>query len=883
MKRAAHKPGYRMKTDRNKFSCLVLASWVLAIFLARSAWGQVLEQRLKSFGVTGKSGSNPMGLLVGADGALYGTTRSGGPNFAGTVFRVALDGTDYTVLYSFQTNGVDGHTPMTGVVQGHDGQLYGTTSAGGDHESGTVFKLARDGTGYRVLFSFTPDSSDGNSTASKLVSGTDGALYGTTTQGGSEKRGTIFKLNADGTAYQIVHHFGSIPGDGSTPVALVQGADGTLYGATKEGGAFDSGTVFTLGTDGGDYEVLYDFGRVTGDGAMPGALVAGADRDLFGTTLSSGNHHGTVFRLRTDGSGYLQLHEFTGTLGDGATPEVGLIQGADGALYGTTLRGGSRQDAGTVYRVNTDGTGYRVLRRFSVISSVVFLFSSDGQQPGPLVQGATGKLYGITTYGGTTGQGGEDSTGAGTLFELRTDGDDYVVNYNFSETGGDGAKPPTGLILGRDGMFYGTTVSGGLGGHGTVFRLARSGAGYEIVHSFGLNPIDGLIPNAGLSQGSDGVLYGTTTQGGYIGGNGAGILFKVNPDGSGYTHLHSFGFGVPNDGDSSQSPPLLGRDGELYGTLPGGGYESPWGGFGTVYKLNTRGTVYSTLHLFSTNSLEGQSPQGGLVQGGDGALYGTTFGGVRLGGFGVTFGTVFKLLTDGTGFQVLHTFTNNGVDGVKPSAALVQGIDGAFYGTTQSGGSNNASSGGSGTVFKLNPDGSGYQVLHHFGSSPGDGVGPTASLSQGTDQALYGTTLHGGSFADGGTAFKLNPDGTGYTQLYRFGFDRATGHSPQGGLIQGADGAFYGSTLFGGDLNVGTIFRLGPTPFQFTSFSRLLTDIFSVSISGSPNTACRLEASTDLVNWVTLTNRLNATGTLQFFDQNSASFLRRYYRGFQTP
>jgi uncharacterized repeat protein (TIGR03803 family) len=258
---------------------------------------------------------------------------------------------------------------------------------------------------------------------------------------------------------------------------------------------------------------------------------------------------------------------------------------------------------------------------------------------------------------------------------------------------------------------------------------------------------------------------------------------------------------------------------------------------------------------------------------------------VNYDGSGRLYGTVFKLLTNGSGFQVLHTFTNNSVDGINPYAGLILGADGFLYGTTQSGGTN-----GSGTVFKLSTSGSGYQVIYNFGSVTNDGQSPTGPVIQGSDGYLYGTTPYGGAFGPRGgpyggygVAFTLDTSGSNYTVLYSFGGTAGDGQVPKGGLTQGPDGAFYSTTSAGGNLNAGTVFRLGPAPFEFTSFSRLPDKTVSLFLSGSSNTTCRIDASTDLVNWVTLATLQDTNGLVQFIDTAAPSFPSRFYRAFQGP
>jgi uncharacterized repeat protein (TIGR03803 family) len=262
---------------------------------------------------------------------------------------------------------------------------------------------------------------------------------------------------------------------------------------------------------------------------------------------------------------------------------------------------------------------------------------------------------------------------------------------------GDGVEP-LGVRQGSDGSLYGTTSGGGAdtNGYGTVFKLNNDGTGYSILHSFG-GGADGQYPSDALVEGADGALYGSAYGGGaYTNqyGAGLGVIIKLNKDGSGYKVLYNFG-AITNDG-VGPSTLLKGSDGTFYGTTGAGGAYND----GTVFRLNADGSGYAVLHTFNPNADGGQSP-GGLVEGRDGALYGTTYFGGPLTNkyrFGEGLGTLFKLNKDGSGFTVLHNFTNAGGDGRYPARLLTQGRDGAFYGTTTEGGEF-----GPGTFFKLWP------------------------------------------------------------------------------------------------------------------------------------------------------------------------------------
>ncbi len=252
--------------------------------------------------------------------------------------------------------------------------------------------------------------------------------------------------------------------------------------------------------------------------------------------------------------------------------------------------------------------------------------------------------------------------------------------------------PVASLIQLADGTFYGTASQGG-NAAGTVFKLNADGSDFTVLHSFSDTGGDGIEPTSALVQGSDGTLYGSTTIGGTAGSDvGAGTVFKLNPDGSGYTILTNLD--NRNNPDNAVSV-ILGKDGVLYGTAEYNGSDN----VGEVFKLNTNGTGFAVLHTFTGPQSDGAEPDAALVQGSDGALYGTTMIGGSSSIFSSGYGTVFKLNTNGSGYQVLYAFSP-ATDGAYPTAALVQGSDGMLYGTTTQSGIN-----GLGTAFKLATNG----------------------------------------------------------------------------------------------------------------------------------------------------------------------------------
>jgi uncharacterized repeat protein (TIGR03803 family) len=338
---------------------------------------------------TNSDGAHPADALVqGSDGYLYGTTSLGGVNKAGTVFRITTGGV-LTSPYSFTGHG-DGAEPNAGLVQASDGNLYGTALYGGTNGYGAIFRITFGAV--TPLWSFT-DGHDGANPYGGLVQASDGNLYGTTEAGGTNGYGTIFRLTTSGSLTPLWSFTGGL--DGAEPYSgLVQGKDGNLYGTAILGGADNNGTVFRITTNNA-FTPLYAFTRGH-DGGIPYAgLVQASDGNFYGTTIEGGtNGDGTVFRITTNGI-FTPLWSFTGG-SDGTEPYAGLVQASDGNLYGTTEAGGTNGD-GTIFRITTNNV-------FTPLYS--FTGGHDGANPyAGLVQAANGNLYGTAGKGGTNGNG----------------------------------------------------------------------------------------------------------------------------------------------------------------------------------------------------------------------------------------------------------------------------------------------------------------------------------------------------------------------------------------------------------------------------------------------------------------------------------------------
>jgi uncharacterized repeat protein (TIGR03803 family) len=379
----------------------------------------------------------------------------------------------YTELHPFNTT--DGYVPAN-VIQASDGNLYGTTESGGSAADGNVFRSTLAGA-VTSIYSFCAvidTCPDGDFPQNSVIQATDGSLYGATLDGGAYGLGSIFKVSSAGvltTVYSFCPN-GAGCTDGSGPNGLVQGNDGNLYGTTQGGGAFDFGAIFKI--------------------------TPTAETTIYSFCTVSGSGH----------------------CADGQEPTGALLQGSDGNFYGITTHGGANEissgGAGTVFKVTPAG----VLTTLYSFCAQGGSNCTDGQSPGAaLTEGSSGSFYGVTMAGG--------SSGGGTVYSITSDGTLSTV-YNFCTVGlcTDGIGPYGTLFLGSDGNFYGV-AGGGTNANGVFFQLTTGGTEtvlYPFCSTGGSTCLDGENLQFGVVQGSDGSFYGTTTAGGT---DGAGVLYKV--------------------------------------------------------------------------------------------------------------------------------------------------------------------------------------------------------------------------------------------------------------------------------------------------------------------------------------------------------------------
>lgn len=352
-------------------------------------------------------------MLLGSDGNVYIGSAAGGEG-TGTIARLTPDGTLSTV-YAFKDDGTEGLVIFGGLTQASDGHLYGTTYFGGTEGGGVLFRVTLDGV-YTALHYFGGGRPNPLFAYTGVTEGPDGYLYGTTHNGGSANKGTIYRIALDGSNFSILHEFAGDEGE-NPQGKLVVGTDGLLYGTTMMGGANNRGAVYRISTSGA-YELLYSFPRlgafnnqglaVNSMGANPRAgLLLAADGHFYGTAYQGGEvGYGSVYRVTLAGEVSL-VHSFAGPSFGGGYPISGLTQDAEGNFYGTTERGGYLQ-RGSAWRLTPDGT-FQLLHGF-IGSSI------DGVLPVAGILPAHGTLYGASQFDSPTSL--TSGTGSGILFKL---------------------------------------------------------------------------------------------------------------------------------------------------------------------------------------------------------------------------------------------------------------------------------------------------------------------------------------------------------------------------------------------------------------------------------------------------------------------------------
>jgi uncharacterized repeat protein (TIGR03803 family) len=516
---------------------------------------------LHSF-VAATDGSAPGKLVQGKDGNFYGTTTNGGNggSSGAKAFKVTPNGT-FTVLHSFDTaaNGYPNGVPL---VQASDGNFYGTCSNGGKDGYGVVYRLTPAGS-FAIIHAFPAvpvgvltAALEGANPDAPLIDGGDGFLYGTTSNGAGDREivfrgdGTVFKIALNGT-FHLVAPFFSAP-DGKEPHSALLGTpDGGLAGVAAKGGEKSFGTFFTLSPT-GEFKLIHSFDPDLKE-FHPITITRGPDGAFYGFNvgcLSCGSASTEYHFFKVTTSGKATVMNVSGAnIVNGNSFVAPLVLGPDGAFYGPLLlaMAGSENE---IVRVTPTGE-VTVLHQFH-----------DNTSAGPLVFTPAGKLIGVRLAGGGT---------PGSIYQIDPATGAFNNIYTFKQgEGGDSINFP--LVVATDGNFYGTTNGGGTDQQGSVFKVTPAGE-FTLLHSFTNGP-DGIQPEAGLIQATDGKFYGTTTLGG--GPDSGGAIFSITPSRA-LTTLHQF----PVPGGHPDRALTQAKDGSFYGALSDAGVVEN----GTLFRL----------------------------------------------------------------------------------------------------------------------------------------------------------------------------------------------------------------------------------------------------------------------------------------------------------
>jgi uncharacterized repeat protein (TIGR03803 family) len=597
--------------------------------------------------------SNTAGNLVkGADGAFYGTSNPVTSIAGGIIWRATADGSDVRTLYQFNPEN-DAVTPGGGLLLASDGLLYGTTKFGKGTDSagaGSIFKIAPNGTGFEIIhrfapvtatnLDFTPVNTNGAYPEAELIEGQDGMLYGVARAGGANGTGTIFRIQRDGTGFEVLRVLDksraatdSIANtEWSAPVP--SGADGvngvsgystaviTAYKRSASAPADNPGAItYTFATS--DWTPANGWSASIPDGSDPLYAVSATANSQGATDTVAATEWSARVPLGQDGTEGLRtapvfLYQRTVT---NVAPAVASTNSTT-YTYATNVVSGQPAGWTTAIPDSASGAFLWVIQATASNTAAANggqIFNADGGAPtGQLVQAADGYLYGTASSGGTSGYG--------TVFRVRPDGTDFVVLHQFpapTTTSGvsknsDGGAPLAGLIDGGDGFLYGVASQFGPNGYGTIYAISLSDLSFAV--RYGFSNTDGARPIAELTRGSDGKLYGTTVSGGEVTSgtlSNLGTFFSIDTTGSNFATLHDF---EAKDGTGPGSRVVQQADGVFYGLASSSGSC----GYGTLWRYSAAGdTVTGNTKCGRTKS----DQNGG---GGVGFLLLTLLGGLGL-------------------------------------------------------------------------------------------------------------------------------------------------------------------------------------------------------------------------------------------------------------
>jgi len=666
--------------------------------------------------------------------------------------------------------------------------FWGMGNSGGASNFGTIFKTDTAGTNLTVKYSFLC-TEPGAQIYGDLVQAANGKYYGLTSFGQAAGGGILFEYDPATSVYTDKMDFSGTATGANPHGSLIRASNNLLYGLTTYGGNNNMGVIFEYNPATNGYLKLFDFSGVA-DGSHPnGSLVQTSTGKLYGMTTSGGIHNaGVVFEYDLSESTYTKRVDLD-TLTSGAYPNGSLVQAKNGKLYGMTSIGGTN-GLGVLFEYDTATAVYSRKLNFSG--------TADGANPmGSLMQSSTGKLYGMTSAGGLNN--------LGIIFSYDLAGSNLIDKLDFAGAS-NGSNPNGSLLEAANGKLYGMTFNGGNTGNGIIFEYDTLSA--TLIDKLNFTAGNGANPSGSLLQGVNGKLYGATTFGGL---NRDGVLFEFDPQT--LTYINKIDMNGALNGGIPAGALMLASNGLLYGTATTGGT----GGIGVLFSFDTATSTYTKLVDFNGTG-NGFSPRGSLIQASNGKLYGlTTGGGLH------NAGVIFEY-DPGTSIFVNRFDFDPVPDGLSPQGTLLQASNGKLYGMTYQGGSSN-----NGVLFEYDLNTSTFNNKINF-DGPLLGANPQGALIQTSTGTLYGMTASGGS-AGTGTVFKFSAATGICTKLADL--TGPNGSTPYGSLFEGANGKLYGLTSAGGTNLVGVIFEFDTAAVTLTVRYSFLGGIGGNSAQGS--------------------------------------------------
>ena len=726
---------------------------------------------------------------------LWNVLPNGGNTESGVVYEIKLDGSGFNDVYEFRRYNCE--TPRGKLLYADNGLFYGIAVGGFGNFGSVIYEYDAETGAFEFAYDFFDPETGQNEDArsSSLVQHSNGKVYGLTQHGGDYSDGQLFEFDLESRSMVIRVHF-EAASKGETPMGhLTEASDGKLYGVTLEGGTYGYGVLYVYDPVANIFAVLKHFDGISlGAKPIDGPIQA-SNGKLYGMTWSGGTSDlGVVYEYDISTNQITKMHDFDGAA-TGSKPEGKFCQASNGILYGMTAQGGT-SDKGTI--IDFDINAGVVTKKFD-------FNGANGRYPsGGFMEYSDGMLYGLTADGGIQDRGVLLSfdPATGIVTKLQDLYDEY------------GEVAYTTLTEGPEGKLFGVTMWGGIyPTSGVLFDYHPPTGIYtkRIDFRYGEN---GSNPYSTLIKASDGYVYGTTIAAGDLFG---GTIFRIDPETRIFESIYDFDY--LNTGGGTFSGMIQADNGLLYGTATSGGSNFA----GVLYVFDPVSFSYIVLHHFEEVST-GKYPKTQLLQASNGKLYGVTNrGGVN------SDGVLFEYDMDNSTFTKLIDFDEN-VSGRFPGG-LMQAANGMIYGHTDAGGSFN-----SGLLFQFDPVTYTFEVKVHFDGT-NKGIAPLGVPLEYEDNQLYGTATSGGTNSMG-TLYHYDAMTETFTKLLNFD-GNITGSYPKNTLIKASDNLIYGTTALGGQYDFGVMFSYDP-----------VTDNYSIlheytSYGEKPESSAFIEVETD--------------------------------------